>query len=88
MFELGEYKTEGDLLVTLTEYTPRRSFKYVGYFQFRDIRFKIFYKENGDEYFGEKKLNLKQKMLADDGFIVKSFDPKCVRELIMGKRIP
>lgn len=83
-FGLGTYKTEGGLTVVLAEHTPNRSFKYVGYFQLRDIRIRIFYTAKGDEYFGEKKLNLKEIVYTDGPYTIKPlFDPKKAREIVL-----
>ncbi len=88
MFELGVYKTRGDLTVTLFKHTPERSFKYVGYFELRNIRIRIFYNENGDEYFGEKQLDLMGRVYNDGPYVIKPIiDAKKAREYVMGKGV-
>jgi len=90
MFEINCcYRTRAGLLIYLKEYTPKRSFRYVGYFSIRDVRIRVFYKENGDEYFGEKGLDIMERVLPEDAFVVKPiFDPKEARKQIVGERIP
>lgn len=89
MFALGAYKTRADLLVNLIAHTPKRSFKYVGYFEIRGIRIRVFYKENGDEYFGEKGLDLNRKLPEGGAFLIKPIlDPVLARKQVMGDRVP
>lgn len=86
MFELAHYKTRAGLLINLNEYTPKRSFKMVGYYEIRGVRLRVFYKENGDEYFGERGLDLMERLPVGEAFTNKPiFDPREARKLIIGE---
>ena len=60
MFHVGDsYKTNADILITIYKLTPKCKYAFVGYFQLRDIRLRVFYDKDGHEFFGEKGLDLK-----------------------------
>ena len=61
------YRTRDGLVVTIYKITPKCKYAFVGIFQVRQNRLRIFYKENGDEFFGERGLDLFTKLLSAKG---------------------
>lgn len=75
-----KYKTSGGLLITVLKLTPKCKYAFVAYFQIRDVRLRVFYDKEGHEFFGEKGLDLSERQLPQDAFLVKpaSYAPKKV----------
>lgn len=85
MFSLGNYKTRGGLLVRLFKSTPQCKYKYVGYFEVQSVRLRVFYTKKGDEFFGERGLDLMSKLPEGDAFLIKPIiDAKEARKQVMG----
>lgn len=72
MFDLSAWQTRCGAIVHLFKHTPQCKYKYVGYFEIRNVRIRVFYTEEGNEFFGERGLDLMKRQLVGNDPPVRS----------------
>lgn len=76
------YKTRDDILITILKVTPHCKYKAVGYFQLRQTRIRVFYDDKGNEFFGERGLDLMRMCPIPGPYNIKSPNYKEKLELL------